>query len=221
MQRKGFTLIELLVVIAILAILAGMLLPVLNSARGKAKTLNCISNLKQIGVGFEFYLTDNDRTWMKVSPSLPEDDVYTWAGPPRNTKIVNGTLQPYIKDYKIRRNCPAVLDYNANPSAVQPTGCDRRTYGCFAMNPQLSEKKESNFKRLSETMLVMDYYGYAFVEIGYTTNNFSTFTETKLVNWFRHSGASTNVLYADGHVTGGFTMRNIPQKDTLVFYSGK
>ena len=70
-------------------------------------------------------------------------------------------------------------------------------------------------------MLAMDYYGYSLVEIGYTTNNFSTFTETKLANWFRHSGASTNVLYADGHAAGGFTMRNIPRKDTLVFYSGK
>ena len=223
MQRKGFTLIELLVVIAILAILAGMLLPALNSARGKAKTLNCVSNLKQIGVGFEFYLADNDRTWMKADPWLPEDNVFTWAGPPQNTNKVFafGTLCPYIENYKIRRNCPAVLDYNANSSAVQPSGCDRRTYGCFALNPQLSQKKESNFKRLSESMLVMDYYGGAFVDLGYTTNNFSTFTETKLVNWFRHSGASTNVLYADGHVTGGFTMRNIPQKNTLVFYAGK
>lgn len=226
MQRKGFTLIELLVVIAILAILAGMLLPALNSARGKAKTLNCISNLKQIGVGFEFYLTDNDRFYMKSSVTWAAVDgrsesFYSWTGPSWNTREWRGTLCPYIEDYKIRRNCPAVLDYNANPSAVQPTGCDRRTYGCFAMNPQLTQKKESNFKRQSETMLAMDYYGYSFVELGYSTNNFSTFTETKLANWFRHSGASSNALYADGHAAGGFTMRNIPRAYTSIFHTGK
>ena len=226
MQRKGFTLIELLVVIAILAILAGMLLPALNSARGKAKTLNCISNLKQIGVGFEFYLTDNDRFYMKdcvtwVPVEGKSASFYSWTGPAHNTREWRGTLCPYIEDYKIRRNCPAVLDYNANPSAVQPTGCDRRTYGCFAINPRLSSKKESQFKRKSETMLAMDYYGNGFVNLGYDKNNFSMFTTLQLSNWFRHSGASTNALYADGHVTGGFTMRNIPWKNTLVFYSGE
>ncbi|WP_302454930.1 prepilin-type N-terminal cleavage/methylation domain-containing protein [Victivallis vadensis] len=65
-QKNNFTLIELLVVIAIIAILASILLPALNKARDKAKSIACVNILKQCGSFAMFYSDDNDSALVPV-----------------------------------------------------------------------------------------------------------------------------------------------------------
>jgi len=97
----GFTLIELLVVIAIIAILAAILFPVFAQAREMARRTSCLSNMKQLSLGWAMYTQDYDEKvvlnnpdalW---SPTFPNDASAYWFG----------RIYPYVKNYQAMA-CP-------------------------------------------------------------------------------------------------------------------
>ncbi|MBO5724721.1 MAG: prepilin-type N-terminal cleavage/methylation domain-containing protein, partial [Lentisphaeria bacterium] len=91
LKTAHFTLIELLVVIAIIAILAGMLLPALSSAREKARGISCTSGIKQLGSVFLYYSTD----YMDYLPCL--DNMGGASGNITQKNWLNDLVETYLR----------------------------------------------------------------------------------------------------------------------------
>jgi prepilin-type N-terminal cleavage/methylation domain-containing protein/prepilin-type processing-associated H-X9-DG protein len=130
--RRGFTLIELLVVIAIIAILAAILFPVFARARGKAREISCLSNLKQLGLAQQMYAQDYDGRFCGSNYNW---EVNKYGGninynPPGSNWDLDyygnfyyrgqvQALDPYIKNLQIWI-CPSDTDPNVNDPTLGP-----------------------------------------------------------------------------------------------------
>ncbi|MEI6501182.1 MAG: prepilin-type N-terminal cleavage/methylation domain-containing protein [Armatimonadota bacterium] len=164
MKRRGFTLIELLVVIAIIAILAAILFPVFAKAREKARQTSCLSNLKQLTLGFLQYTQDYDETFM---PCRDPDNVFT-ASPMTGNAVTTywpQQVHPYLKNSQVLK-CPSDATARPNVPTGTPTRLEvysyGRNYGYFNGSGKATVAQQwtlGAFPQPSETIMLMDTNG--------------------------------------------------------------
>lgn len=196
--HNSFTLIELLVVIAIIAILASILLPALQSARGRAQAMACTSNGKQLGMIYLFYADDYD-SYLPCRDNLLGG--FTPAGESISPKNwLDGVVLFYLNRDNASKEPVEVLRCPQEDSKEDITTNYGLNYLIATDNGQ--GLKISSFASQSKTAMLVENYGH--LCYGHDVINTS---KTHIIGNigpnrapnFRHNDRAA-VIFADGHV---------------------
>ena len=231
MKKGNFTLIELLVVIAIIAILASMLLPALNMAREKAKSIKCMNNMKQISMGFSNYRDDYDDNFMPHYQVMYGGFGNHWWDP--YNLCVSGKpagrysyfAAPYLGMKKPGRSsvyfAENVLDCPSNMQTF-PIGTKTHyvNYGYNHTMPRFA-RKASHYKKSSNLVIFGDFYSraggmllFSIPSYGWVANWNGTASNSDPAGvglWFGHN-SKANLSFLDGHA-GAFSKNQLNDKN--------
>jgi prepilin-type N-terminal cleavage/methylation domain-containing protein/prepilin-type processing-associated H-X9-DG protein len=204
--RNGFTLVELLVVIGIIAILIALLLPALNKAREQAKEVQCLSNMRQIGLEMNFYGLDNQEYLPSthINNQSPYGNRYpAWDGLLRKRSddwtAFTGTYLNTLADGVYR--CPS--QEVGDPSV--PATSWTRTYamnGNIALNKWV---KKTAIKNPTTTLLLVDNFLEKWDSATYATLKQSDLTgnPTFFIPIMNVHHSRFNILFVDLHAEFG------------------
>lgn len=227
-KNGNFTLVELLVVIAVIAILAGMFLPALNSAREKGMAISCLSNLKQISSANAMYISDSDDYSVPYNNDSSEKNMpgdYWFGIKSASDDSYDITTSPLLGKYYGNSPgimvCPTSRREGIDDLTKTPYGGGygynnwwfgrySSSRGSATTGPYLY--KVSSFKRLSATIVFGDCAGSGkgsadeyqpqtpMMYCKMQPGGTAYSTDTNGTNHFRHA-SRTNVAWGDGHAT--------------------
>lgn len=155
-KNKAFTLIELLVVIAIIAILAAILFPVFAQARESARTTSCLSNMKQVALGWMMYSQDYDESF-PLSRRVFSGTVSNGCDCDANCTVNESWMeetQPYVKSYDLYK-CPSNPNNN-----VTTEDRDKNFKVSYATNGVVmwgtNVLRQASLNRPAETVMLLE-----------------------------------------------------------------
>lgn len=214
-RRTGFTLVELLVVIAVIALLLGLLIPAVQAARESARTANCASNMRQVGLAISRYCDTHHERWPETTHTVEADPVTGLY-----TKSWIYTIAPYMENVDAIRICPSDLagdlrlrgkgtSYTMNgwlSKEARPPFGNRRKVSAMSKTIvafELSEKKDPGAMKTQNPadIDVFNDHVHSFDWFDQSNiNHHRVFTYiSNEVAVDRHGGTS-HYLYGDGHV---------------------
>lgn len=213
--NKGFSLIELIVAIAVMLILAGIFIPVIRGAMTSARSAECVSNLRQIGVCFNLYVTDNNG---RCPPLITEDRKRTWRSLLAEQYMSSdsvSSLEGVSSDPYELFWCP---EYNVRYEH-QDHVAGRGSYSLnwfFDNNSTGKERYASSLIGAIEPLVIDGWPRSDLSGVGGAFGGFRTLqTGRDEGSGNYHSGESFNALYLDGHV-GNLTPADASEADDAV-----